>query len=230
MRRLRPDAPGGCSPVFETNNRGKRSLSLDISHADGRDIVLRLIDSADVFLTNLRPKSLRRAGLDPTALRARNPRLVYASVTGYGLTGPEANSPAFDAAAFWSRSGFANLMTPPGGEPFSIRLGAGDHICALSAALGVVTALLARSKTGEGRLVETSLLRSGVYVQGADFSNHIRLGAATPMAARDAPNNAFINYYRTHDGRWLFVMSRSSRPDDWRAIAWAADMPGSRRG
>lgn len=222
MRWLRAEAPGGCSPVFEVNNRGKRSLALDVGRPDGREVLLRLVRGADVFLTSLRPGSLARAGLDWESLRRENPRLVYASVTGYGLTGEDADTPAFDAAAFWSRSSLAHLMAEEDGEPFPMRLGSGDHTCGLTAALGIVTALLAREKTGQGALVETSLLRAGIYVQGADLANHVRLGLSAQRRPRRDAANAFTNYYRTRDGRWLFVMTRGAAPDDWQKICRAA--------
>jgi crotonobetainyl-CoA:carnitine CoA-transferase CaiB-like acyl-CoA transferase len=222
MRWLRAQAPGGCTPVFETNNRGKRSLSLNIASTEGRDIVRRLVREADVFLTNLRPNSLKRAKLDWDSLRGDNPALIYASVTGYGLQGPHANTPAFDNAAYWSRSGMADLTRPEGQDPFSIRQGSGDHTCALATALAIMTALLARTRTGQGRLVETSLLRTGVFIMGADLSNRLRLGEVTPTRVRHAAANPMNNFFKTADGRWVFVMPRGRHPDDWAKICIAA--------
>ncbi len=107
------------NPVFELDNRSKRSVVLDLSSSEGHEIANTLIDGADVFLTNIRLSALERVGLDPTSLRDRNPALVYAIISGYGLTGPEADRPAYDIGAFWARSGVAASLTPPGGElPF----------------------------------------------------------------------------------------------------------------
>lgn len=225
MRWLRAQAPGGCTPVFETNNRGKRCIALDIRSPEGREVVLRLVRDADVFLTNLRPGGLGRAGLDWESLRAENPRLVYASVTGYGLQGAEADTPAFDNAAYWSRSGMAHLTHPEGQDPFSLRQGSGDHTCALATALAIVTGLLSRTRTGEGRLVETSLLRTGIFVMGADLSNMVRLGEVTPTRLRTQPANPLNNFFRTSEGRWIFVMPRSSAPQDWRNLCLVAGKP-----
>ena len=151
------------NPVFDLDNRGKRSIELDIATDEGRDALLKLIDGADVFLTNVRPGGLERAGLDFAPLHARNPRLIYASVTGYGLEGEEKDRPGFDMAAFWSRAGLASLFAPKGAEPFPIRTATGDHICSMATAAGILAALHERHGTGKGRLVETSLVRAATY-------------------------------------------------------------------
>src|SRR5436305_848703 len=101
------------NPPFELDNRGKRSIALDFTKEAGRDIALRLVDRAAVFVTNLRPVVLARLGLDPEGLTERNPRLVYAGITGYGTQGPERDRPAYDVGAFWSRAGIAAALTPP---------------------------------------------------------------------------------------------------------------------
>jgi crotonobetainyl-CoA:carnitine CoA-transferase CaiB-like acyl-CoA transferase len=102
------------NPVFELDNRGKRGIVLDIGKPEGREALARLADEADVFLTNVRPASLKRVGLDDETLRAANPRLVYAVITGYGLEGPDAHKPGFDVTAFWARAGVANMIAPKG--------------------------------------------------------------------------------------------------------------------
>lgn len=224
MRWLRAQAPGGCSPVFETNNRGKRSVALDLNTPLGREAMGRLLAEADVFVTNLRPSALKRARLDWESVKAKHPALVYASITGYGLAGADADTPAFDNAAFWSRSGMAHMTKPAEVDPFSVRQGSGDHTCGMAAALGIVTALLARTRSGQGRLVEASLLRTGVFVMGADLSNQIRLGEVTPTRLRAAPVNPLNNFYRTADDRWLFFMLRSAY-DGWRDLCGALDCP-----
>ena len=115
------------NPVFELDNRNKRGIALDISTPEGREIALELLDQADVFVTNVRVDALKRAGLDYDTVSARNPRLVYGQITGYGLEGPDANRPGYDIAAFWARSGIAHMLTPEGGAlPFQ-RGGMGDH-------------------------------------------------------------------------------------------------------
>ncbi|MCB1630411.1 MAG: CoA transferase, partial [Pseudomonadales bacterium] len=130
QRMLGADMPN--NPVFELDNRGKRSVVLDLGVPADREAVLALIDSADVFLSNIRPSALARLGLDHQTLLARHPRLVYGIITGYGLDGPDADRAAYDIAAFWARSGIAHLLTPPGANPPFQRGGMGDHSVASS--------------------------------------------------------------------------------------------------
>jgi crotonobetainyl-CoA:carnitine CoA-transferase CaiB-like acyl-CoA transferase len=223
IRRAFADAKGdvGGNPTFDMDNRGKRGVVLDIAKPEGREAVARLAAEADVFLTNLRPASLRRAGLDEAALRAANPRLVYAIVTGYGLTGPDADKPGFDIAAFWARGGVAHLTAPKGVDPFLLRPGMGDHVCSLATAAGVLAALYERERTGVGRLVETSLLATGVWTVGADLAVQLRVGRLASTRKRDEPMDPLGNSYRSADGRWFMIRRREGGPD-WEAVAHAA--------
>src|ERR1700742_4900002 len=107
----------GVSPPFEMDNRGKRSVVLDLGTPDGTAAAFELLATADVFITNVRPGALRRIGLDFEAVAARNPRLVYGLITGYGMTGPDADRAAYDVAAFGARSGLAHLLPRPGDSP-----------------------------------------------------------------------------------------------------------------
>src|SRR5262245_31696911 len=139
------------NPPFEVDNRGKRSIALDYTTEAGKAVLLELIDRADVFVSNLRPGALTRAGLDYDSLAARNPRLVYASVTGLGLEGDEADRAAYDVGMFWSRAGVAAALTPEGEELPYQRGGMGDHMTGLAAAGGISAALFERERTGRDR-------------------------------------------------------------------------------
>jgi crotonobetainyl-CoA:carnitine CoA-transferase CaiB-like acyl-CoA transferase len=194
------------NPVFELDNRSKRSVVLDLATDEGRADAERLIDQADVFLTNIRMSALLRVGFGPEVLRARNPRLVYAIVTGYGLEGPDADRPAYDIAAFWARSGLASALTPRGGAlPFQ-RGGMGDHSVAMTAAGMVSAALLARERTGEGQLVSTSLLRQGAYTIGFDVNLALMWGLSVRVGSREAMGNPTINNYTAGDGRRFWIV------------------------
>jgi crotonobetainyl-CoA:carnitine CoA-transferase CaiB-like acyl-CoA transferase len=210
------------NPPFELDNRGKRSLALDFEGAEGRNVILDLIDRADVFVTNVRPGGLKRAGLDYESLAKRNPRLVYCSMTGYGLDCPECDRPAFDVGAFWSRSGIAAALTAPNVDPPYQRGAMGDHTAGITGAGGVAAALFARSRTGRGQLVSTSLLRIGVFTLGWDTMIKLRLGApATPMTRTTTPN-PLISCYRTRDDRWIWLLGLQGDrmwPDLVRALA-----------
>ncbi len=218
-----------CNPPFELDNRGKRSIALDFTTGDGRRIAEALVARADVFVTNLRPAALERAGLDYTTLSARDSRLVYAHVTGYGITGPERDRPAYDIGAFWARAGIAAALTPPGGEPPYQRGALGDHVAGISAAGGIAAALLARARTGTGQLVTTSLLRAGVFVLGWDTNTALRLGVpARPMTRTTTPN-PLISCYPDRDGRWFWLLGLQGDrhwPDLVRAVErpeWLTD-------
>jgi crotonobetainyl-CoA:carnitine CoA-transferase CaiB-like acyl-CoA transferase len=204
QRMLGGDLP--TNPVFELDNRSKRSVVLDLGTEAGRALALELVDTADVFLTNIRMSALRRCGLDPESLRRRDPRLVYAVVTGYGLDGAEADRPAYDIAAYWARSGIAASLTPPGGAlPFQ-RGGMGDHSVAMTAAAMISAALFARERTGEGDLVSTSLLRQGAYTIGFDVNLALMWGLSFSVGTRTAMGNAAINNYTAGDGRRFWVV------------------------
>jgi crotonobetainyl-CoA:carnitine CoA-transferase CaiB-like acyl-CoA transferase len=217
------------NPPFELDNRGKRSITLDLGTPDGRRIALELIDRADVFLTNVRAAGLARVGLDYESLAARNPRLVYARVSGYGDAGPDRDRPAYDIGAFWSRAGIAAALTPAGSDPPYQRGAFGDHMAGMTAAGGVAAALFARERTGRGQLVSTSLLRIGVFVLGWDTNSTLRLGISSRSFTRTTVPNPLISSYRDRDGRWFWLLGLQGDrhwPDLVRAVdrsAWLAD-------
>ncbi|PHY17614.1 CaiB/BaiF CoA-transferase family protein [Caulobacter sp. BP25] len=212
------------NPVFELDNRGKRAVVLDIRSDLGREALKALVATADVFLTNVRPAALARAGLDFEALKAVNPRLIYASLTGYGLTGPDADKPGMDVAAFWSRAGVGAITAPKGSEPFPIRTGMGDHVTSLATVSAILAAVFERQRTGEGRLVETSLLRTGVYAIGSDMAIQLRLGKLASTRGRREAVQPLANFYKTADGRWICLLPRQGSVD-WPRIAAAAGRP-----
>ena len=144
---------GGRSPPFEMDNRGKRSITLDLTTDDGRSTALELVGGADVFITNVRPGGLKRVGLDFATVAALNPRLVYGLITGYGDSGPDADRAGYDVAAFWARAGLAHLLTRPGETPPFQRGGMGDHTAGMTLVAAVCAALVARARTGTGQLV-----------------------------------------------------------------------------
>ncbi len=196
----------GGNPAFELDNRGKRSVSLDLRTETGAAIARDLVSGADVFVTNLRPAALTRLGLDYESLRDGCPGLVYASVTGYGSGGPDADRAAFDAGAFWSRAGVARAIAGPGVPPPVQRGGMGDHWAGVSAAAGVCAALLQRVTTGRGQQVSTSLLRVGAYTVSWDLDIELRTGAPIPHFTREVPGNPLYNSYRTKDGGWIWLL------------------------
>jgi len=212
------------SPPFDLDNRGKRSVVLDTRDAEARALARQLVQGADVFLTNLRPDALAKLGLDWESLEASCPRLVYASVTGYGLRGPERDRAAYDVGAFWARTGAEHIMFPPGVEPHGIRGGFGDHVTALSAVSGIMAALYQREKTGRGQRVATSLLRTGLYCVGWDTGIRLRFGTVAPSLPRGEALNPVLNQYKSGDGRWFWLLGLEAERH-WPKLARAVQRP-----
>ena len=194
------------SPAFQMDNRGKRSLALDLTRPAARDALQRLIDTADVVLTNMLPGRLKKYGLDGASLRARRPGLIVASLTGYGPEGEEGDKPSFDYAAYWARSGMMDLMRDAGLPPSFQRPGVGDHAAGLSLSCAILAALRTRDRTGEGQEVDVSLLQIGLYVLGNDVALGLVARQTPNRHDRTHPTNPLWNHYRTADGRWLFLV------------------------
>jgi crotonobetainyl-CoA:carnitine CoA-transferase CaiB-like acyl-CoA transferase len=211
-------------PPFDLYNRGKRSLAVDINHADGIALVQRLVATADVFVSNMRPQFLERIGLDPDTLLARHPRLVYASLTAYGLEGPDRDAPGYDMAAYSGRSGLAERATPPGASPPVLPGGMGDNVTAIAMVSGIMGALFHRERTGCGQRVSTSLLRTGIYSIGMDVATRVGLGRIAPAPSRTRPQNPLMNSYRAGDDRWFWIVGAESERH-WPGIAKALGDP-----
>jgi crotonobetainyl-CoA:carnitine CoA-transferase CaiB-like acyl-CoA transferase len=192
------------NPGFALDNRGKRSVVLDLRDAGDRQHFEELLATADVFISNLRPDALDKLDLEPEATRKRHPHLVYCSVSGYGLRGPERNRPSYDIGAFWARSGLSSQMAGGDGAPLNARGGVGDHITGLAALAGILAAVLQQRETGVGRVVEVSLLRTGAYVLGWDLGLQMALGKVAGAERRDRNQSPLMNPYRTGDGHWFF--------------------------
>jgi len=195
-------------PPFEIDNRGKRSVVLDLRQEDDLQKMFALLEDADVFVSNVRPAGLARMGLDPESLTKRFPRLVYGQLTGYGTSGPDVDKAGYDIGAFWSRTGLAHTTVAPDELPPAIRSGQGDHTTGLSMAAGVMAALFDRERTGKGRIVSTSLLRTGIYTLGWDVGVFLRFGKRQSTKSSRKNPAPQMNCYRCSDGRafWLLGM------------------------
>lgn len=193
------------NPAFALDNRGKRSVVLNLRDEGDRASLEELLASADVFISNLRPDALDGLGLEPEATVARHPHLVYCSVSGYGLAGEDRNRPSYDLGAFWARSGLSRQMADGEGNPLNARGGIGDHITGLAALAGLLAAVVEQRHTGQGRVVEVSLLRTGTYVLGWDLGIQMALGKVAGAEPRDRNQAPLMNPYRSSDGRWFFI-------------------------
>ena len=197
---------GHMNPPFELDNRGKRSVAVDLRSDGGQEVLAALLADADVFVTNYRPGGLERLGLDWPTLHERYPRLIYGSITGYGLEGPERDRASYDMGAYWGRAGVAAALTPPGQDLPYQRGGFGDHLTGMSLAGGLSAALFARQRTGVGQLVSTSLLRAGMYQMGADLNTSLRTGNPTVAASVRSVPNPLLTGYRCANEEWIWLL------------------------
>jgi formyl-CoA transferase len=139
-------------------------------------------------------------------LPAPHPRLIYADITGFGETGPDANKPGFDVTAYWARSGLMNLTRQPSSPPALNVFGSGDHATSISLFAGIMTALYRREKTGQGSRVTASLIAEGAWAAGCWLSAVLAGASDPPPVDRQKPPNALVNLYRTADDRWLLLV------------------------
>ena len=195
---------GGVNLSMALANRGKRSVALDLRTVPGREALGRLLETADVFLTNFRPGALRRLGLDAEVLTARYPRLVYARGHGFGVRGPDADMPGYDSSAFWARGGMGHVLTPPDrDQPIGQRGAMGDRNGAMALAFGMASALLRRERTGRGSVVDVSLLATAMWTLSSDVLAALQGGKPRAMDGRASSPNPLVGSYRTSDGRHL---------------------------
>jgi crotonobetainyl-CoA:carnitine CoA-transferase CaiB-like acyl-CoA transferase len=207
----RPDPARGHGPSkdgtglwFKALARNKRLVTLDLSQPEGAALFLRLAERADVVLENFRPGTLERWQLGPEELRAVNPGLVLARVSGFGQTGPYARRPGFGTLAE-AMSGFAALNGEPDGSPLLPPLALADGVAALATAFAILAALRAREQTGRGQVVDTSLVEPLLTLLGPQVTAYDLLGELQPRTGNRSSHNAPRNVYRTADGSWVAV-------------------------
>lgn len=221
------DFPAG--PPFQMDNRGKRSLGLDLALPQAQEALRKLIAGADVVITNVLPARLEKYGLDPATLRAGHPELIVARLSGFGTDGDRANDPAFDYTAFWALSGLMDHLHDLDSPPAWMRPGMGDHSASMAMVTGILAALRMRDAGGHGQIVDVTLQQIGYYINGNDAAHSLVAGETPPRHDRRAPRNPLWNHYECADGRWIFlVMIESDRY--WPALAkaigrseWARD-------
>ena len=190
---------------WELDNRNKRSLVVGLNSNAGRQIVYDLIRSGDVFITNLLPERLAALKLEYEDLRALNPRLIYASLTGFGPNNEERNRRAFDHTAFWARAGLMESLSEGASEKPYLRAGMGDQAAGMALAGAIGLALFSRERTGQGDRVDLSLFRTGLWVMGQEIQRQLTYGATVLHGPRTKPVNPMTNYYLARDGKWLMI-------------------------
>ena len=201
-----PDELKSYDYQFDVDNRGKKSVAIDISDDRGAALLRRLVASADVFMCNLLTERQQRFGMDPATLLEVNPRLVHATFTGYGTTGPDAWRPGYDVTAFFGRSGLydASREGQEGDVPMA-RPAQGDHTAGLALYGAILSALRLAERSGQGQVVETSLYETAVWTQATDYS--ITSVDKAPLRQRDRRHQVIVtaNRYPCGDGKWLVI-------------------------
>ena len=216
--------------TFDVDNRGKRSVAIALDTDEGASIVRRLCHTADVFLCNLIATRQQRFGLDPARLLAENPRLVHATLTGYGTTGPEAWRPGYDVTAFFGRSGMYDAMRDGDDGPVpAARPAQGDHTTGLAMLAAILAALRMAERTGEGQVVETSLYETAIWTQASDYAVTAVDHAPVRHRRRTEMISPTANRYPCGDGKWIVM----NKPDEasWVSLCkiidrteWLTDM------
>ncbi|MFT3820856.1 MAG: CaiB/BaiF CoA-transferase family protein [Rubrivivax sp.] len=207
--------------------RNRRALALDLKTADGQAVLHRLVRGADVLITNYPLPQRPKLCLAWEQIEPLNPRLVYASLTGYGETGPEAHKPGYDATTYWARSGLADLVRPdPDGPPANPANGLGDQPSGGMLFGAIVTALYRRERTGHGGWVGSSLLANGAWANAMSIQAALVGGEVVYRQPRTRPRNALQNYYRCRDGRW-FLLSLIAEEKLWPGFAQLVGIAGA---
>jgi crotonobetainyl-CoA:carnitine CoA-transferase CaiB-like acyl-CoA transferase len=224
---------GAVNHMIEMPNRGKRSIGLDIGSDDGRELLFRLAERSDVFLTNFLPPARRRLQIDVEHVRARNSEIIYVRGTGQGVRGPDAERGGYDSASYWSRGGVGYVLTPPDATmPIGQRPAFGDVMGGLALAAGIAGALYRRATQGIPSVVDVSLLGTALWNLSPDVTAAGLAGDAGLLRVDwDAMPNPIVNMYRTADGRFVnLVMLESDRywPEFCQAIGHSEWIDDSR--
>jgi crotonobetainyl-CoA:carnitine CoA-transferase CaiB-like acyl-CoA transferase len=212
---LVPTGPGGVAHMMELPNRGKRSVGLDLGTTEGRQLLLEMSATADVFLTNFRPQARRKLAIDVADIRAVNPSIIYVRGSGQGQRGPDAEMGGYDGCTFWGRGGPSDIISDPD-DDYPIAQpgpGFGDVLGGLTIAGGISAALFRRERTGEAVVVDNSLLATAMWATGASSLAAGLFGVdRLPRRDRTETPNPIVGTYRTADGRFVsLVMLESDR-------------------
>lgn len=197
---------GGRTAYFESNNRNKRSITLDLRRPEARQVVYKLVARSDVFVQNFRVGVAERMGMGYETLKRYNSRLIYASGSGFGELGPDAARPTFDATG-QARAGIMSANALPGDDPRPLAGGVADQVGGIMLAFGVLSALVARNTHGIGQRVDVSHLGSLMWLQGLAISMGLLNGRFTAPGDRASAANPLVNRYQCRDGRWIQFMN-----------------------
>jgi CoA:oxalate CoA-transferase len=214
------DLPYGKTSYFEVNNRGKKSITINLQNEEGKKVIYRLVQKADVFVHNYRPGIPEKLGVDYETLSKYNPKLIYAAASGFGEKGPDAGEGAMDLVGM-ARAGVSTLLGNDDNPSIPHYGGLADQMGAIFTAYGVLAALVARERTSLGQKVDSSLLGALIFWQGLMLGKGFYLKKPTVQQKRNCAKNALWNYYKCKDGKWIvltMLQSQRSWPDMCRAL------------
>lgn len=206
------------SPHYQTYNRNKRSVAIDTKDPDERQVLYDLVATADVFIQNFRPGVAERLGVGEDDLRKVNPSIIYCAISGFGTSGPSRDRPAYDTVA-QAASGFLRLVTPPE-NPRVIGPAIADAITGQYAAMGILAALLERSKTGEGHRLDISMLEAMTHFNLDSFTHYFSVGEVMGPLSRPVVSQSYT--FECSDGKWIAI-HMSSPTKFWEGLLKATD-------
>lgn len=189
------------NPMYELENGNKQGIAIDIKEEKGMEVLFKLLENADVFVTNIREQSLAKSGLSYHQLKERFPKLIHAHILGYGEEGPLKDKPGFDYTAYFARGGVSASLMEKGTSPANTAAGFGDHYAGMGLAAGVLAALYRQAKTGEGERVTLSLYHAALFGMGLMITT-AQYGNEMPLSRRQ-PNNPLMTTYQCKDGKWI---------------------------
>ncbi len=220
-RRWGPPFLGEESAYFLSVNRNKESIAIDFKTSGGRDVVGRLLAKADVVVENFRPGTLDGVGLDAATVRAARPELIYCSISGYGQTGPRRDEPGYDAV-MQAEGGLMSITGAADGPPYRLGVAIVDIVSGLFAAQGVLAALVARSNTGQGQVVDIGMLDATAALLTYQAGNYFATGDVPGRLGNRHPTIAPYETFATADGDLALAVGNDSL---WQAFCRAAELP-----
>lgn len=223
LKRTQGIATGEINWVMQVLNRNKKGIALNLEKEAGREIVYRLVEKADVFMSNYKRSSVKKLRLDYETMSRINPRLIYAFVSGYGAAGPDRDERGYDFTAGWARSGMMHLIGEPGTPPAPQRVGMIDSTAGAHIVGAVCASLLRREKTGEGQEIEVSLYHTAVWSLAVDIQAALA-GNEPVKHDRTKAQNPVWNSYRTADNRWFWLAMLQPDPA-WPGFCRAIEKP-----
>lgn len=216
-----PPFVDGTSAWFASANRNKQSLALDLRTQAGRNVLLRLLDSADVFLQNMNPSKLIRMGIDADTLRSRNPRLVYCAISGFGLNGPDSTLPGYDLVA-QARSGLMSVTGEKNRSPQRVSTALSDVVTGMCAAIAINAALVRQARTGEGEMIDVSLLDTDLALMAPRIAAYL---AGEPEPSPSGGTDSVLAVYQPFQTADRNIVVAIGNDTMWQRFCAAVGLP-----